>query len=703
MTLKSLGTSDIQGHLYRRTKDRQGITFWAKLYFVLIETILYGFKRKDSRKASCMVVLPGFTVSLAKEVHSKQFAFKVYHQLKTLYFAAESVEALNQWMEYIQQATLQQEKPNIRNDTSAVGFSATPTTDAIREIFSETDNTDDEEDELVTSVPGKQLTTPSPIPSIHLSKSGSGQFGSPGSLTPDNAATGSPSKHERYLGSLKKLAAFKSGTEKKPSSSDIPVPTAQFRSYRKVPGGTHGLQIGTNTSGIYHQDGMMSGSIGATGMSVNYTAERVRKQSITSTYSTDSKGGMGSDVDNILNGDGRTHSSVGVHCQGDTSPKSDNPKKLRKNSPYNYIHASNPNLVEFDFHTSKAMDCSLPKINVVSNAWDPHNNPQGRVTLMDLMLRKKEEEARDNYNNRVQLGVEKKEDLVRVLSSRKDHMHNGSGSTLGHGSGGKLSKIQSRSLPKTPDYEMSFNPDDEDIKRTRTKEGLKLRDFGYEFIYGDEPANTDLHKASRSSSSATDKSSSSKKKVASSHGTVVATESGSSTDKSSRGGSFKKTKGKFEAFKTSSEKLFNKPFKHSDHHHHKSGKSSSHATFAPLTLPLNKKTNIYAHSFGASDNLTPPQSNIKKSHTYNSEFKDKKIENNRKNSAPVPILTKFVMATKTPKERKLLGSPSLHRAIFGRQHSNNNTSGGGGGADLDHETFSPMIFGKVCRLYFLLT
>lgn len=77
ITLKVLGTSDIQGHLYRRSKDKIGVTYWAKYYYVLIETALYGFKTKDSLKADSLVFLSGFTVSLAKEVNSKQFAFKV--------------------------------------------------------------------------------------------------------------------------------------------------------------------------------------------------------------------------------------------------------------------------------------------------------------------------------------------------------------------------------------------------------------------------------------------------------------------------------------------------------------------------------------------------------------------------------------------------------------------------------------------------
>lgn len=66
VNLKILGTGDIQGYLYRRTKDKRGVTFWARLYFVMLDTILYGFRSKEASKASCVIFLPGFTVSLAK-------------------------------------------------------------------------------------------------------------------------------------------------------------------------------------------------------------------------------------------------------------------------------------------------------------------------------------------------------------------------------------------------------------------------------------------------------------------------------------------------------------------------------------------------------------------------------------------------------------------------------------------------------------
>lgn len=75
VNLKMLGTGDIQGFLFRRTKDKRGVTFWARLYFVMLDTILYGFRSKEAAKASCVIFLPGFTVSLAKVSSAFKYFF----------------------------------------------------------------------------------------------------------------------------------------------------------------------------------------------------------------------------------------------------------------------------------------------------------------------------------------------------------------------------------------------------------------------------------------------------------------------------------------------------------------------------------------------------------------------------------------------------------------------------------------------------
>lgn len=255
ITLKTLEVSDIQGHLYRRTKDKHGVTYWAKLYMVLTDTSLYGFRSKDSDKADCLIFLNGFTVSLANEVHSKPFAFKVYHPSKTFYFAAESQLALAQWIEYIRKATLKGSSAalDIRSHSSV----EQPVN--VRELFSEAESSDGEMD---FGQVHKMLGTPSPIASgsrFGHKKSFCGSNASNLNSSEADGATAKPettTKPEKYhlgFGSLKKFSWSSSASkaakaEKKlaASHSDVPVPTPQFRSYRKVPGNA-GLQLGTNS------------------------------------------------------------------------------------------------------------------------------------------------------------------------------------------------------------------------------------------------------------------------------------------------------------------------------------------------------------------------------------------------------------------------------------------------------------------------
>jgi connector enhancer of kinase suppressor of Ras 2 len=56
---------------------------WLRAWFVLKSTLFYGFKTPQSTKAEIMIALPGFTASLADEVKSRRFAFKVYHTGKS--------------------------------------------------------------------------------------------------------------------------------------------------------------------------------------------------------------------------------------------------------------------------------------------------------------------------------------------------------------------------------------------------------------------------------------------------------------------------------------------------------------------------------------------------------------------------------------------------------------------------------------------
>lgn len=445
--LKSLGTSTtIQGHLYRRAKDKTEVAYWAKLYFVLIETALYGYKTKDALKADCVIYLGGLTVSLAKEVHSKQHAFKVYHPKKTFYLAAETSEALSQWMEYIRQATM---KGTTNHECEA------------RELFSETECSEDEFD----VAPSKQLCTPSPM-KFNQDKSASEQ-------TPPS----SKSYHLNF-GSLKKFAARKvesathghSGENSSPSdhkflgffssnksaekkSADI-VPTAQFKTYKKVKENNGGLQLGatsminSNVSDMYLQSGADNSSI-QSGFTIDSRKkpEEVSVESFHEVFHPKD--------------DSRSHLDI----------DDDRSLKHTKKS-LNYLHASNPNLLDFNFHST--IDFPSPNVSTVN--WDTTPGA-GHMTLLDMMKQQLDEEKKDMYNKRVEQGIEKVDE--RTLQKKKEKPV-----VPPKPADPKVEKIQKRSLPITPDYAQSFKPDDKAILYTRTKEGQKLRDFGYELIHG---------------------------------------------------------------------------------------------------------------------------------------------------------------------------------------------------------------------------
>ncbi|XP_059613037.1 uncharacterized protein LOC132259421 [Phlebotomus argentipes] len=596
VTLKCLTVSDIQGHLYRRTKDKSGAAYWAKGYFVLVDTALYGFKTKDAAKANCLIFLSGFTVSLANEVHSKANAFKVYHASKTFYFAAETPEALGQWMEFIRNATLK--------GNPAIGLS---TEVDLKEIFTETESSDDDSDLLTRGTFSYGGST------SNVMTSSLGKTSQEGDSTPVTTT-----KHEKYhlgFGSLKKFTKSNlpfSKSEKKPSP-DIPTPTAQFRSYRKV----------------------VNQEVKPVPVCLEVPQAKAPP----------------------LPAEKPTEESVSTLMT----------KKARRPAPLNYIHASNPNLVDFDFHTSKTIDFSVPKI---SSTWEGQHSLQGFMTLKDLMLQKQEEDAKEVYNNRVFLGMEKKEER----GVRKKIRKNSSGERLAkvHNENPKIDKIQSRSLPKTPDYAQSFKPDDVDIIMTRSKEGLKLRDFGYEFISGDDPQDAskqkgDLEKTwpKRSDKVSPTVTSWSKKKG----NWIISTERKIDEEKNARsGGSFKKFKpGKLDNILTTSDKMFS--FKHVSEKEapktplkplEKYAVLKPVSSYSPVSVPHGKKSSL---PFGGL-----PRNDLKENVSV-SDARKASVERS------ASYFTKLSFAnTKTPKEKKLLGSPRLHRAIFGRQNSTDSNS-----------------------------
>jgi len=121
-----------------------------------------------------------------------------------------------------------------------------------------------------------------------------------------------------------------------------------------------------------------------------------------------------------------------------------------------------------------------------------------------------------------------------------------------------------------------------------------------------------------------------------------------------------------------------------------------------MTLPLNKKSKSNHALDGAGGNgmaIIGSGSSIKKSQTYNQDLRDKivgtKYDAHRKNSAPIPIFSKLSISGGTPakpsKENRFLGSPLLHRTLFGHHHHQQQqivTPPSSADPDCDQEIFS---------------
>jgi connector enhancer of kinase suppressor of Ras 2 len=504
-------------------------------------------------------------------------------------------------------------------------------------------------------------------------------------------------------------------------SSDIPQPTSQFKSYRKVAGnsaiggGGSGAilftpNLFTNHQTIEHfppieRSNSIASSIASSiniekpQTSVAAAVEKIESNTPCGTVERTPKPVLFTSHDDEIN-----HNKCKSNLQ-----HIDEIRKSYKTSPHNYIHASNPNLVEFDFPTAKAIDFSVPKIHSPNN-WDvPLDASKPKFTLKDLMLQKQKEEAQDMYNKRVFRGVEKSGDTLKKKLNDVESTHvpiaESNGANGGGGGDAKINKIQKRSLPITPDYAQSFKPDDQDILYTRSREGQKLRDFGYELISGDDNNTNQQQQHKVQPLGDTSSSWSAKRNDRIVPGGSTKKKSfnwiSSSTDKrnddeksSIRSGSFKKLKGKqtmskFDNLKASSEKIFQ--FKSNNVSNDRDNYNKNRQADKVLNNVMS-----YGKGHNAATNYddSPVFSLMSTSST---DYKNNamQVQSMRKNSAPerVSYFSKisFPSHKAVPKDKTLLGSPRLHRALFGRstsieQHNSNFAMA------TDHEIFSPVVF-----------
>ncbi|XP_047521014.1 uncharacterized protein LOC125060256 isoform X2 [Pieris napi] len=312
---RALSSVGAAGWVSQRVRAAQQQPRWAHRYLLLAHNLLYAYRSPESTRADCMIYLEGCTVSAAGEVKSRAHAFKVYHTGRAFYFAAASADALAAWTQLIHRATL---APPRRLDSQV----------EIKQ-FSETDYSETESD---TESPEKRERDRDK--EKDKSKFGSlkklaqrGRGDSHENVHQAAASTSLDRKYLRFFSRTKGKDDSKGKTKQQPA----PVPTEQYRSYRRAP--------------------------------------------------------------------------------PQPPPHSPRSPPRPKPSPINYIHASNPNLL--DFERSEPFS-PRPALAVKPR---PQDKLVGLVTLEEFMLRAQAEERRQLYSERVLLGV-----ADRDLQTRLDRV-----------------------------------------------------------------------------------------------------------------------------------------------------------------------------------------------------------------------------------------------------------------------------------------
>uniref|UniRef100_A0A1A8D1F2 Connector enhancer of kinase suppressor of Ras 1 n=2 Tax=Nothobranchius kadleci TaxID=1051664 RepID=A0A1A8D1F2_NOTKA len=111
ISVKELGNPDHQGWLYRKKESKVFLgNKWKKYWFVLKKTALYWYTSQMAEKAEGYIDLTNFVVDVAIEC-KKKHAFKACHpHVMMFYFAAESHDGLNMWLNKLGLAAIQYEK-----------------------------------------------------------------------------------------------------------------------------------------------------------------------------------------------------------------------------------------------------------------------------------------------------------------------------------------------------------------------------------------------------------------------------------------------------------------------------------------------------------------------------------------------------------------------------------------------------------------
>lgn len=267
---------------------------------------------------------------LCLKVKSRLNAFKVYHTGTAFYFSADNSETMTSWVEMITSATL-------HSDGSKSPDNA---------LYSDTDESESEKPKAESKEKSES----------------SRKFGSLKKFTSSKKSSSSDNAHHSESTSLdRKYLRFFNNSASKPPKNQLPVPTPQFRSYRKV-------------------------------VPPNLVVTQPSKKPEVAPKSPE----IHVTTCSNLHLDAQQHKSSDV-----SSSSSQKPSKL-KPKPINYIHASNPSLCDIN-------DYRLPAFYQRTRQFTQRTeNLAGFVTLEQFMLNRQEEERKQNLlygaaNNEVQI------------------------------------------------------------------------------------------------------------------------------------------------------------------------------------------------------------------------------------------------------------------------------------------------------------
>ncbi|KAB5562295.1 hypothetical protein PHYPO_G00016250 [Pangasianodon hypophthalmus] len=110
VSVKDLDPVDHQGWLYRKNEGKGFLGIkWKKYWFVLKKTSLYWYNNQIAEKAEGYINLTDFLIDRALEC-KKKYAMKACHpKVRIFYFAAESHEEMNIWLNKLGLASIQYE------------------------------------------------------------------------------------------------------------------------------------------------------------------------------------------------------------------------------------------------------------------------------------------------------------------------------------------------------------------------------------------------------------------------------------------------------------------------------------------------------------------------------------------------------------------------------------------------------------------